>query len=84
MKRSVRALFPLLLLGGCVAMWGQAFNIRDNSPDAITIQYDANFTTPKAMQKLAQEHCARYGKKASLKSDSRNLVHIDTAIYECR
>jgi len=84
MKRRLLALLPVFLLGGCVAVWGQSYDIDSASADSITIKYDVHFTTPEKIKAIAEKHCAEYGKKAVLQQHDRNIVYIDTATYDCK
>lgn len=42
-----------LLLGGCVAVWGSAYEVQSQTPDAMVVDYDTHFIDDSDIEKLA-------------------------------
>lgn len=75
-----------VLLG--VVLWLAGCAVRHESPDGITIEHDA--LQPELATVEANEHCAKYGKKAVLvatspPAPSRSLLYLDSSLsmYNC-
>jgi hypothetical protein len=76
----------VVLLG--VAFWLAGCAVRHESPDGITIEHDAY--QPELAAVDAQEHCAKYGKKAVLvktspPAPSRSLLYLNSSLsmFDC-
>ncbi len=82
---SAKILVPMLavVLGGCVAVWGQSYSIDSANADAVTVKYDTNFTTADHIRTLADQSCRRYGKTARLRERNRSIWQIVTVTYDC-
>lgn len=74
----------LLALCGCVAVWGQPFDIQSKSSDAITLKYDRNFTDAAEMDRIAQAHCDAYDGKAVKRDEATSMWNLTTVTYDCR
>jgi hypothetical protein len=75
-----------VLLG--IALWLVGCAVRHESPDGITIEHDAYQPELAAIE--AQEHCAKYDKKAVLvgtspPAPSRSLLYLNSSLsmYDC-
>ncbi len=75
--------FPMLL-GGCVAVWGSAYQVESQTPETMVIQYDTNFIDDAEIEKLASDHCHAYGKSALLQAHDRNMWNISTDDFLCQ
>lgn len=75
-----------ILLGG--VLWIAGCAVRHESPDGITIEHDA--FQPELAAVDAQEHCAKYGKKAVLvntspPAPSASLLYLNSSLsmFDC-
>ena len=74
----------LILLNGCVAVWGDAYQIESQTPDAIVINYDTNFIDDADIEKLASDHCQTYHKSALLRTHDKDMWNLSTDSFICQ
>lgn len=83
----MRKLFAIALmtvsLGGCVAVWGQAYSIDSSTSDSVTIKYDRNFTSLGEVEGVAQSHCGSYRKKAVKTEETSSFWGLNTVYFDC-
>ena len=82
-RRTALSLALALVVGACSSK--EKTEIINQTPESITIQYDARYSTMSGV--LADEHCAKYGKSAVLadskKDDSVLRPHAATSVFDC-
>ncbi len=83
MPRIAYVAFAASCLTGCVAVWGRAYDVDAASPSAVSIKYDAHFTSASNVQKVAQAKCGRYDEVAISRGESTSLWGITTADFAC-
>jgi hypothetical protein len=54
----------VVILSGCVAVWGKPYRVEFESSSSITINFDPSLTNMGEVQNVAQAHCAQFGKDA--------------------
>jgi hypothetical protein len=74
-------------LSGCVAVWGSAWHIEDETPTAVVIRYDAGLMDTWRVQNHANDVCSKYKKIAVPKSQRMGVVlpggSIAEIVYSC-
>ncbi|HIF5802616.1 TPA: hypothetical protein ACX3E3_004473 [Vibrio parahaemolyticus] len=80
--RKIVCLLPLLL-SGCVAVWGQSYNIDVANEDYVQVNYDSAVINYKAMLSEVAAHCAKYDKDYVNDSTILNGWGITMAVYRC-
>jgi hypothetical protein len=71
-------------VSGCLAVWGSTYKVRYGSETGIGIDFDPSVTTYGNILAVAQEHCGRYGKSASLLSRDTNGWGVRSAQFACK
>ncbi len=83
---SVRRILVLLAhiapLTACVE-WGPGPDITGETPNAVTIRYDATQVDPQAADHYADFHCSGYDKVAKLRSRFASKPSMTYADYAC-
>ncbi|HCG7756427.1 hypothetical protein ACSTIV_20475 [Vibrio parahaemolyticus] len=80
--RKLICLLPFAL-SGCVAVWGQSYNIDIANEDYVQVNYDASVINYQAMLSEIQAHCAKYEKDYVNDSTIVNGWGITMAVYRC-
>ena len=58
-------ILPILAISGCaVASWGAAHKVKFADENTFVVQYDTALTSSVRTQRLAEEHCQKYGRTA--------------------
>jgi len=83
MSKVVIAAAIALTLCGCVAVWGRAYNIESANSDSVVIKYDGHFTSPGAVQNVAQARCAQRGRNAVSQGESTSIWGLTTVSFTC-
>ena len=73
-----------MLLSGCVAVWGSAYQVESQTPDGMVVHYDTHFIDDTEIEKLAHDHCQTYSKTALLQSHDVDVMNISTDIFLCK
>ncbi|PKN37670.1 MAG: hypothetical protein CVU62_08065 [Deltaproteobacteria bacterium HGW-Deltaproteobacteria-2] len=68
---------------GCVALWGNSYNIALSNSRSVVIEYDPAVINLPEMLGAAQAACDKYGKDAVLKDTSRGNLGILVNTYRC-
>lgn len=85
-KRMTKlSVLAVVLLGcaGCVAVWGQSYNVALANSRSVVIEFDPVVVNLPALMKAAQDECDRYGKDAVLDSVSNGNLGIRVNTYRC-
>ncbi len=82
MKTSILIL-SLILLSGCVAVWGKSYNVAMANSRSVVIEYDRVVANMPAMLNAAQAECDKYKKDAVLDSVSGGNLGIRVNTYRC-
>jgi hypothetical protein len=83
MSKTIAVILIALALGGCVAVWGRAYEIEAADADAVTIKYDGHFTSSENIQTVAQASCAPYGRSAVPQGETTSFWGLTTANFTC-
>ncbi|MCB9982275.1 MAG: hypothetical protein H6861_01185 [Rhodospirillales bacterium] len=81
--KSIIPLSFLLLVTGCVAVWGQSYNVAMSNSRSVVIEYDPVVINMPAMLQAAQAECDKYGKDAVLDNVSEGNLSIKVNTYRC-
>ena len=81
--RSLFILAAALSLGGCVAVWGHGYHVDFANSSSITINSDPMFDNTGDLQKIAQQHCDKYGKDAVPKTSEMDLWGLRDTSFVC-
>jgi len=73
-----------LTITGCVAVWGQSYNIDFADKDVVQVNYDASVINYPHMLAQVASHCAAYGKGYVNDSTITNGWGITMAVYRCK
>lgn len=76
-------IFPMLL-GGCVAVWGSAYQVQSQTPESMVVDYDTHFIDDADIEKIASDHCQASGKTALLQSHNVSMMNISTDHFLCK
>lgn len=81
---SMSVLLSLLpIAGGCVAVWGESYNVALANSRSVVIEYDPAIVNLPAMLAEAQAKCDIFGKDAVLDSVSSSNLGIKVNTYRC-
>lgn len=83
--RLLPLLCSALILSGCVATWGDSKKIVRADEAGIVIHYDNAMFSSGGAKMLADQHCAKFGKKAEIVDAQMPglLVGIIAEEYRC-
>ena len=75
----------LIVSSGCAAVWNGAHKVKFADENTFVIQYDPGLTSSVRTAKLANEHCAKYGRKAAAVDAAMPgaLLGIIEETYDC-
>ena len=73
-----------MLLGGCVTVWGSAYQVQSQTPDMMVVDYDTHFIDDADIEKMANDHCRANGKTAMLQSHEVSMMNISTDNFLCK
>jgi hypothetical protein len=82
-NRKLVIIFFILLVTGCVAVWGKSYNVALSNSRSVVIEYDPAVINLPSMLKAAQDECSKFGKDAVLDSTSRGNLGILVNTYRC-
>lgn len=82
-RRFMMLALSIILLDGCVAVWGKAYKVEEQTPDEMTIHYDDHFIENQDIGNLASIHCGKYSKDAVLQTKDKSPWGLTTATYTC-
>lgn len=71
------------MLSGCVAAWGDSYNVALRNSRSIVIGYDPAVINLPRLLAVAQEHCDQYDDDALLDSTSSSNIGIKVNTYIC-
>lgn len=83
MKNLIIAVALLVLLSGCVVVWGRSYEVEAETSEWITIKYDTTFASLADVRQVAQASCDIHGKRAVFDDQSMNIWHLTTANFDC-
>jgi len=73
----------VLTVQGCVAAWGDSYNVALVNSRSIVIEYDPAVVNLPKLLGVAQAHCDNYGDDALLDSVSSGNLGIKVNTYLC-
>jgi len=84
-QKSLQFLSIGLILGlsGCVAAWGDSYNVALENRRSIVIEYDRAVADIPKILRVAQAHCNKFGDDAVLDSTSEGNIGIYVNTYAC-
>jgi len=82
-NKKLVIIFFILLVTGCVAVWGKSYNVALSNSRSVVIEYDPAVINLPSMLKAAQDDCSKFGKDAVLDSTSRGNLGILVNTYRC-
>lgn len=82
-NRKVVFIICILLVTGCVAVWGKSYNVALSNSRSVVIEYDPAVVNLPSMLNAAQDECSKFGKDAVLDSTSRGNLGILVNTYRC-
>jgi hypothetical protein len=77
------AISGAVLLSGCVAVWGESYNVALANSRSVVIEYDPAVINVPSMLNAAQAECNKFGKDAVLDGTSRGNLGILVNTYRC-
>jgi hypothetical protein len=57
-------ILPILAISGCAVGWGAAHKVKFADENTFVVQYDSALTSSVRTQRLAEDHCQKYGRSA--------------------
>lgn len=81
--KTLTLILSLILLSGCVAVWGKSYNVAMSNSRSVVIEYDRVVANTAAMLNAAQSECNKYGKDAVLNSVTGGNMGILVNMYRC-
>lgn len=82
----MKSLFVIVLslsLAGCVAVWGNSYNVASSNSRSVTVEFDPLLVNMGAVMNAAQSECAKYGKDAVLDSSTEGNIGVTVNTYRC-
>jgi hypothetical protein len=76
-------IITIVIISGCVAVWGQSYNVALANSRSVVIEYDPTVINLPAMLQAAQTECDQYNKDAVLDGTSRGNLGIMVNTYRC-
>lgn len=73
----------VLLLGGCVAVWGNSYNVAMANSRSVVIEYDPLLVNMSSVMNAAQTECSKFGKDAVLDSQTEGNTGVQVNTYRC-
>ena len=83
MRKIIATGLTGLALSGCVAVWGSAYHIEQQSQDSVVLKYDSNFIDRNDVVTIANKGCDAYGRKAVAENEDTSAVNITTITFKC-
>lgn len=83
MKKFVSLGCSVLLLGGCVAVWGNSYNVAMANSRSVVIEYDPLVVNMSNVMNAAQTECSKFGKDAVLDSQTEGNMGVYVNTYRC-
>lgn len=81
--KFVAAGAAFLLCAGCVAVWGQSYNIAMANSRSVVVEYDPVVVNMPSLLQAAQNECDKYGKDAVFDSTGSSNLGIRVNTYRC-
>jgi hypothetical protein len=72
-----------VLASGCVAAWGNSYNIALANSRSVVVEYDPAVVNLPAMLTAAQAECEKFEKDAVLDGTSKGNLGIKVNTYRC-
>lgn len=72
-----------LMLSGCVAVWGNSYNVAMANSRSVVIEYDPLFVNMTSVMNAAQTECSKFGKDAVLDSQTEGNTDVQVNTYRC-
>lgn len=72
-----------LTLGGCVAVWGNSYNVAMANSRSVVIEYDPLLVNMSSVMNAAQTECSKFGKDAVLDSQTEGNTGVRVNTYRC-
>lgn len=76
-------IFFLVVLTGCVAVWGKSYNVAISNSRSVAIEYDRVVANVTAMLQAVQSKCEKYKKDAVLDNVSTANLSILVNTNRC-
>lgn len=73
----------VLICSGCVAVWGDSYNVASSNSNSVTIEYDPVVVSIPRMLSAAQSECDKYNRDAVLLNTSSGNKGISVNTYRC-
>jgi len=70
-------------ISGCVAVWGQSYNVALANSRSVVIEYDPAVINLPSMLQAAQTECDKFGKDAVLDGTSSGNLGILVNTFRC-
>ncbi len=83
MKNLITAAALLVLLSGCVVVWGRSYEVEAETSEWITIKYDTTFASLADIQQVAEASCDTHNKRTVFRDQAMNIWHLTTANFDC-
>ena len=83
MKNLFSLGLAVLLLGGCVAVWGNSYNVAMANSRSVVIEYDPLLVNMSSVMNAAQTECSKFGKDAVLDSQTEGNTGVQVNTHRC-
>jgi hypothetical protein len=86
LSKLVQFIFQICLLGalcGCVAVWGDSYNVAMQNDAGVLIEYDPAVVNMVRITAAAQTACERHGKSAANPKQGDSNQGIRTIYFQC-
>lgn len=86
MKIQAKALLIIataISLAGCAAVWGHGYHVDFANSSSITINSDPSIDDMGDLQRIAQAHCAKYGKDAIPQASQMSPWGLRDVTFDC-
>jgi hypothetical protein len=72
-----------LTCSGCVAVWGDSYNVAASNSNSVTIEYDPAIVSMTKLLLAAQNECDKYDRDAVLINSTSGNIGILVNTYRC-
>lgn len=83
MRNLALVFLGCVALSGCVAVWQDSYHIEYANDSSISINSDPMFVNAGGLQKVAQQHCQKFGRDAVPRPGENSPWGLRLYTFDC-